>query len=111
MLSVCASSLIRIKLTEIHKPMYLLFRFCTVSGRHDVRMDRVYSPEEIKFIVILTVVMVVIVAIATAISVCLSKRRNNEMIDRESLTTNEYSLTSDVPEVWSVQGHYQQIVT
>ena len=74
-------------------------------------MDRVYSPEEIKFIVVLTVVMVAVVAIATAISVCLSKRRNSQLIDREALTTNEYNLTSDVPEVWSVQGHYQQIVT
>ena len=74
-------------------------------------MDRVYSPEEIRFIVILTVVMVVIVAVATGVSVCLSRRRNKDLSDRESLTTHEYSLTSDVPEIWSVQGHYHPIVT
>lgn len=74
-------------------------------------MDSVYSPEEIKFIVILTVVMVAIVAIATAVSVCISRRRDKQVIDRESLTTNEYSLTADVPEIWSVQGHYHQIDT
>ena len=73
-------------------------------------MDRVYSPEEIRFIVILTVVMVVIVALASAVSIYLSKRRNSQL-DMASLTNNEYDLTSEIPEIWSVQGHYNPIVT
>ena len=73
-------------------------------------MDRVYSEQEIRFIVILTVVMVVIVAVASAISIYLSKRRNMQE-DGATLTSNEYDLTSEVPEIWSVHGNYNPIVT
>lgn len=71
-------------------------------------MDRSYTPDQVKFIIILTVVMVVIVAIATGVSILCSKKRSKEL-ESQDLAGTAYTLTTDFTDVWSVQGHYNPL--
>lgn len=72
-------------------------------------MDRTYTPEQVKFIVIITVVMVILAGLGTLFSILWSRRKNRQN-DTEGLTRAEYTLTTDLSEIWSVQGHYNPIV-
>lgn len=71
-------------------------------------MGRFYTPDQVKFIIILTVVMVLTVVIATVMSILCSRKRRKE-IDIDELTGTEYTLTTDFTDVWSVQGHYNPL--
>ncbi|KAH3858709.1 hypothetical protein DPMN_101335 [Dreissena polymorpha] len=68
----------------------------------------VYSDENINFIIVISVVMVVIVAMGTGISVWLAWRRNKSLEDNGPVI-NGYSLTTDIVDVWSVQGQYNPL--
>jgi len=70
----------------------------------------VYTRENINFIIGISVVMATIVVMGTLISILLARRRNRDLCD-PSLESNGYTLTSDIVDVWSVQGHYNPIVT
>ena len=74
------------------------------------KMDQKYSPEEINFIVAISVVMIVAVGMAILISICVAWRRNQQLEDTEGLTST-YDLSTDTEEIWSVYGHYNPIVT
>ncbi|KAK3595543.1 hypothetical protein CHS0354_021648 [Potamilus streckersoni] len=69
-----------------------------------------YSPRDIIFIVTLTVILVVIVAIITFLSIYLSSRRSADS-DSQSLTNADYARSSEIPEIWSVEGAYNLIAT
>ncbi|KAK3595544.1 hypothetical protein CHS0354_021650 [Potamilus streckersoni] len=73
-------------------------------------MPYIYSPGDIIFIVTLTVILVVIVAIITFLSIYLSSRRSADS-DSQSLTNADYARSSEILEIWSVEGAYNPIAT
>ncbi|KAL3874983.1 hypothetical protein ACJMK2_037929 [Sinanodonta woodiana] len=81
-----------------------------ISNIRSSDMPYTYSLGDIIFIVTLTVVLVVIVAIITFLSIFLSRRGSADS-DSQSLTNPDYARSSEIPEIWSVEGSYNLIVT